>query len=95
MENEPKDNFIVIILNIVGVLLLIIAVISFASTSIGGLGGVLGAIIFGSASIPFFFFAQVLDNLIIQTFYLRNIYNTTKKEETAIPKSYFDKKKEG
>lgn len=81
MEAEPKDNFVVIILNIVGFIFILLAIISFASTSIGGYTGILGVLIFGGTSIPFFFFAQVLDNLIIQTFFLRKIYKDTQKEE--------------
>ena len=84
MESEPKDNFVVIVLNIVGFLFLIIAAVSFFSTGGGELSGLSGVIIFGGSAIPFFFFAQVLDNLIVQTFYLKNIYKNTLKEEAEI-----------
>lgn len=77
---DPRGNIIVTILYIFGFLFIILAIISFASSSIGGMSRILGAIIFGSASIPFFFFAQVLDNLIVQTFYLKNIYLNSEKQ---------------
>lgn len=84
MEREQKNNLVVAILNIVGVIFLLIAVgWSIRIYNRDRYDEIMMVIIFAGASILFFFYAQVLDNLVIQTIYLKRIYKNTQKAESV------------
>ncbi len=77
-----KKSLVVIILNILGAFSLIIGIGAFVkSSTIVGYSGITALLIMIAVSIPFFFFAQVLDNLEKQTSLLESIEKKISNKE--------------
>lgn len=88
-QSRSGSNLLVNILNIMGSLIIVFGLFIFAKTNeleFGIFSGLSGLIISVVVSIPFFFFAQVLQNLQEQTRLLNDILSNLQQ-----PKSYFDK----
>lgn len=82
-QNTKYDpGYIVTVLYIIGVLILIAAFFAFikGSSVLGGYG-ILTTILVAAASVPFFFFGQVLDHLRRHTLLLNDIKNILENKQ--------------